>query len=143
VDAFAAHGRYFSTFGGTAVSIAAAQAVLDVIRDEGMVENARVIGEYLAAGLAMLSGFHDSLGEVRGAGLFLGVDLVHEESPDEKTTLVVVNELRRRGVLVGASGAARNTLKIRPPLCFSLADADQFLSEFDSALRVARSARVA
>jgi len=143
VDTFAAHGRYFSTFGGTAVSIAAAQVVLDIVRDEGLVENARVIGEYLTAGLAMLSGFHDAIGEVRGVGLFLGVDLVHEESPDEKTTLVVVNELRRRGVLVGASGAARNTLKIRPPLCFSLADADRFLSEFDSALRVARRAHAA
>ena len=138
VDAFAAHGRYFSTFGGTAVSIAAAQAVLDIIRDEGLIENARVVGEHLTAGLGMLMGFHESLGEVRGAGLFLGVDLVHGQSPDEATTLVVVNELRRRGVLVGASGAARNTLKIRPPLCFSLADADRFLSELDSALRVAR-----
>ena len=143
VDAFATHGRYFSTFGGTAVSIAAAQAVFDIIRDEGLVENSRVVGDYLTAGLGMLAGFHDSLGEVRGAGLFLGVDLVHEEFPDEKTTLVVVNELRRRGVLVGASGAARNTLKIRPPLCFSHTDADRFLSEFDSALRVARAARVA
>ena len=138
VDAFAAHGRYFNTFGGTAVSIAAAQAVLDIIHDEGLIENARAVGEYLTAGLAMLAGFHESLGEVRGAGLFLGVDLVHGESPDEATTLVVVNELRRRGVLLGASGAARNTLKIRPPLCFSLADADRFLSELDSALRVAR-----
>ena len=138
VDAFAAHGRYFSTFGGTAVSIAAAQAVLDIIHDEGLIENARAVGEYLTAGLAMLAGFHESLGEVRGAGLFLGVDLVHGESPDEATTLVVVNELRRRGVLLGASGAALNTLKIRPPLCFSLADADRFLSELDSALRVAR-----
>ena len=141
VDTFAAHGRYFSTFGGTAVSIAAAQAVLDIIHDEGLVENARVVGEYLTSGLAMLAGLHESVGEVRGAGLFLGVDLVHEESPDEETTLVVVNELRRRGVLVGASGASRNTLKLRPPLCFSLADADRFLAEFDSALRVARSAR--
>jgi 4-aminobutyrate aminotransferase-like enzyme len=141
VDTFAAHGRYFNTFGGTPVSIAAAQAVLDIVRDEGLIENARVVGEYLTAGLGMLAGFHDSLGEVRGSGLFLGVDLVHDGAPDEATTLVVVNELRRRGVLVGASGAARNTLKVRPPLCFSLGDTDRFLTEFDSALRVARSAR--
>lgn len=138
VDDFADHGRYFNTFGGTPVSIAAAQAVLDVIRDEELIENARIVGDYLTAGLGMLASFHESLGEVRGAGLFLGVDLVHEQSPDENTTLIVVNELRRRGVLVGASGAARNTLKIRPPLCFSLTDADRFLVEFDSALRVAR-----
>ena len=142
VDAFADTGRYFNTFGGTPVSIAAAAAVLEIVRDEGLVENARVIGQYLRSGLEMLAGFHDSLGEVRGAGLFLGVDLVHEGAPDEESTLVVVNELRRRGVLVGASGAARNTLKVRPPLCFSADDADRFLTEFDSALRVARSARL-
>lgn len=143
VEAFARHGRYFNTFGGTPVSIAAARAVLDIVRDEGLIENARVVGDYLRAGLGMLAGFHDSLGEVRGAGLFLGIDLVHESVPDEATTLLVVNELRHRGVLVGASGAARNTLKVRPPLCFSTADADRFLTEFDNALRAARTRPVA
>lgn len=143
VEAFARHGRYFNTFGGTPVSIAAARAVLDIVRDEGLIENARVVGDYLRAGLGMLAGFHDSLGEVRGAGLFLGIDLVHESVPDEGTTLLVVNELRHRGVLVGASGAARNTLKVRPPLCFSTGDADRFLTEFDNALRAARTRPVA
>ncbi|MFM9919825.1 aspartate aminotransferase family protein [Lacisediminihabitans sp. H27-G8] len=141
VDEFAARGRYFSTFAGTPISIAAARAVLDIIREEGLIENARMVGEYLAAGLGMLADFHDSIGAVRGVGLFLGVDLVRDGAPDEHSTLVVVNELRRRGVLIGASGAARNTLKVRPPLCFSTADADRFLTELDSALRVARSAR--
>ncbi len=141
VDEFAARGRYFSTFAGTPISIAAARAVLDIIREEGLIENARMVGEYLGAGLGMLADFHDSIGAVRGVGLFLGVDLVRDGAPDEHSTLVVVNELRRRGVLIGASGAARNTLKVRPPLCFSTADADRFLTELDSALRVARSAR--
>ncbi|QNE46500.1 aminotransferase class III-fold pyridoxal phosphate-dependent enzyme [Glaciihabitans sp. INWT7] len=141
VDEFATRGRYFSTFGGTPVSIAAARAVLDILREDGLIENARVVGDYLTAGLGMLAGFHDSIGAVRGSGLFLGVDLVREGAPDENSTLVVVNELRRHGVLIGASGATRNTLKVRPPLCFSIADADRFLTELDSALRVARPAR--
>ncbi|CAN5219053.1 aspartate aminotransferase family protein [soil metagenome] len=141
VDEFAARGRYFSTFGGTPVSIAAADAVLHIIREEGLIENARMAGEYLTTGLGMLAEFHEAVGAVRGVGLFLGVDLVRDGAPDEHSTLVVVNELRRRGVLIGASGAARNTLKVRPPLCFSTADADRFLTELDSALRVARTAK--
>lgn len=139
VDAFAGHGRYFNTFGGTPVSIAAAQAVLDVVRDEGLVENARAVGSYLSEGLGMLAGFHESLGEIRGAGLFIGIDIVAGGVPDERTTIALVNELRRRRVLIGASGLSGNTLKVRPPLCFSTGDADRFLTEFDSALRASRT----
>jgi 4-aminobutyrate aminotransferase-like enzyme len=140
VDAFAERGRYFSTFGGTSVSIAAAQAVLDVVREEGLTQNADRVGRYLGEGLGMLAGFHDPIGEVRGAGLFLGIDIVRDGSPDEPAALALVNELRRRRVLVGASGIFGNTLKLRPPLCFDTADADRFLTEFDSALRAIRDA---
>jgi 4-aminobutyrate aminotransferase-like enzyme len=110
--------------------MSAAQAVLDILRDEGLIVNARVVGDYLTAGLDVLAGVHNLLGEVRA------------DAPGEKSTLVVVNELRLRAVLVGASGAASHTLKIRPPLCISLNDADRFLCEFDSARRVARTMRV-
>jgi 4-aminobutyrate aminotransferase-like enzyme len=139
VDTFAERGRYFNTLAGTPVSIAAAQATLDVVRDEGLIANARAVGDYLTAGFGMLSEFHEQLGEVRGAGLFIGVDIVADGAPDETTTLAVVNELRRRHVLVGASGPSRNTLKVRPPLSFSTADADRFLTELDSALRATRA----
>lgn len=140
VDTFAERGRYFSTFAGTPVSIAAAQAVLDVVRDEDLTANALTVGAYLTEGLGMLSEFHGQLGEVRGAGLFIGIDIVADGAPDESATLALVNELRRRHVLIGASGPSRNTLKVRPPLSFSTADADRFLTEFDSALRATRAA---
>lgn len=118
IDAFGREVRYFNTFGGSNVSIAAAQATLDVVRDEGLIENARVVGGYLRGGL-------ESLGlPVRQAGLFLGVQL---ESTRE--TLRIVNALRERGVLLAASGPRNDSLKIRPPLVFSRADADRLLTE--------------
>ena len=112
--------RYFNTFGGNSVSIAAAQATLDVVRDEGLVENARAVGAYL---LEELTRF----GVARGSGLFVGVELESEE-----IALRVVNGLRERGVLLAASGPRNDTLKVRPPLPFSRDDADRLLTELDA-----------
>ena len=123
VDSFGREVRYFNTFGGSNVSIAAAQATLDVVRDEGLIDNAATVGGYLAAALRDLGL------TVRDAGLFIGVDL-----PSMHETLRVVNELRERGVLVAASGADNDSLKIRPPLVFSRADADQLLTELSAVL---------
>ena len=120
VDAFNAQSRYFNTFGGSSVSIAAAQATLDVLRDEHLIENARDVGAYLLAELKDTELFE----EVRGVGLFLGARLESEER-----ALAVVNALRERGVLVATSGPANDTIKIRPPLPFSRADADRLLTE--------------
>jgi 4-aminobutyrate aminotransferase-like enzyme len=123
IDDFGRAVRYFNTFGGSNVSIAAAQATLDVVRDEGLIENARVVGDYLASSLRGLGL------EVRQAGLFLGVQLasMHE-------TLRIVNALRERGVLLAASGPGNDSLKIRPPLVFSRADADRLLTELGAVL---------
>jgi 4-aminobutyrate aminotransferase-like enzyme len=124
VDAFGREVRYFNTFGGSNVSVAAAQATLDVVRDEGLIANAAEVGSYLAASL-------QSLGlTVRAAGLFVGVDL-----PSMHETLRVVNALRERGVLVAASGAGNDSLKIRPPLVFSRADADRLLTQLAAVLK--------
>ena len=123
VDSFGREVRYFNTFGGSNVSIAAAQATLDVVRDEGLIDNAATVGGYLATSLRDLGL------PVRDAGLFIGVDL-----PSMHETLRVVNELRERGVLVAASGADNDSLKIRPPLVFSRADADQLLTELSAVL---------
>ena len=112
--------RYFNTFGGNSVAVAAAQATLDVVRDEGLVENARAVGAYL---LEELTRF----GVARGSGLFVGVELESEE-----IALRVVNGLRERGVLLAASGPRNDTLKVRPPLPFSRDDADRLLSELDA-----------
>jgi len=128
VDAFGASARYFNTFGGNTVSIAAAQATFDVLRDERLQHNASVVGEHLLLGLRSLG--HGVIREVRGAGLFIGVEL--EGGSD--VAVAVVNAMRRRRVLIAASGAGNDILKIRPPLPFDTADADRLLEELDAAL---------
>ena len=118
LDAFGAHARYFNTFGGSSVSIAAAQATLDVVRDEGLIENARVIGDYLLEQLPSITGVL----EARGSGLFIGVRVA-----DEAVALRAVNGLKKRHILLGESGKDNDVLKVRPPLVFSRADADRLL----------------
>ncbi len=118
VAAFGDHARYFNTFGGSSVSIAAAQATLDVVRDENLVENARVIGDYLLEQLPTI----DGVLEVRGSGLFIGVRVA-----DDRVALGAVNALKRRHILLGESGKDNDVLKIRPPLVFDRADSDRLL----------------
>ncbi len=125
IDRFNERSRYFNTFGGSSVSIAAAQATLDVLRDEHLIENARDVGAYLLEQLRTLPFL-----EVRGAGLFIGAQL---ESSDR--AVAAVNALRERRVLLSASGAGNDSLKIRPPLPFSRADADRLLTELAAVLR--------
>jgi 4-aminobutyrate aminotransferase-like enzyme len=121
IDEFSRHSRYFSTFGGSSVSIAAAQATLDVLRDEQLIENARDVGDYLLDGVR-------SLGlEARGAGLFLGVEVGAD-------AVGVVNRMRERRILLSTTGAGNTALKIRPPLVFSRADADRLLTELEASL---------
>jgi 4-aminobutyrate aminotransferase-like enzyme len=137
LEQFAATARYFNTFGGNPVCCAAALAVLDVIRDEGLQENARLVGEYLRAGLSRLAAADDRIGQVRGAGLFIGVDFVTDtqsREPDPATALAMVNRLRELRVLISASGPLGHVLKIRPPLPFSKSDGDEFLDRFQQAL---------
>jgi 4-aminobutyrate aminotransferase-like enzyme len=116
----AGHTTLFSTFGGNPVSAAAALAVLDVIRDERLMENAAVVGEALRERLRDVAERYPALGEVRGRGLLVGVDVVDGEgAPDEAAASRIVDGLRRRGVLVGRTGPHSNVLKIRPPLVFA------------------------
>jgi 4-aminobutyrate aminotransferase-like enzyme len=122
--------RYFNTFGGNSVSIAAAQAVLDVIDDEALIENAETVGNYVKSEISTLAAGYDQIAEVRGAGLFVGVDIVTDRdtnTPDGDATLRVVNHMRRRRVLISASGPRGSVLKVRPPLPFSIGDADRML----------------
>lgn len=133
LEPFARDMRYFNTFGGNPVAIAAAQATLDVIGDEGLVGNARAIGARIVEGVRAIG--DPRIGEVRGAGLFIGVDLVDAAGdPDEALTLDVVNGLRDRRVLLSATAVDNATLKIRPPLVFDEADADRLLTEFAGVL---------
>jgi 4-aminobutyrate aminotransferase-like enzyme/Ser/Thr protein kinase RdoA (MazF antagonist) len=120
--------EFFSTFGGNPVACAAGLAVLKVLEEEGLQENARVVGEYL---LNTLSGLdHKMIGDVRGAGLFLGVELVSDRETLEPATndaSRVVNRLRERGILAGTDGPHHNVIKLRPPLCFTKQDAERFV----------------
>ena len=138
---FGAKARYFNTFGGNPVAMAAANAVLAIIAEEGLQENARITGQYLRERLIELSGKFEAIGQVRGAGLFMGVELVtRRTTPATSLTNWLVNELRRRHVLISASGPHANVLKIRPPLPFGQKDADLLLSVLETALEKAPSA---
>ena len=127
--------RYFNTFGGNAVSVAAAQAVLDVVQEEHLQDNASRVGAGLRDSLRDLMATHPAIGDVRGAGLFLGVELVGADgAPDEGLTLAVVNGLKRRRVLVATAGLENDVLKIRPPLVATDGDAERFVTELDATL---------
>ncbi|MCF3595198.1 aminotransferase class III-fold pyridoxal phosphate-dependent enzyme [Rhodobacteraceae bacterium LMO-12] len=135
--------RYFNTFGGNPVSMAAAQAVLEVIREEGLQENAREVGDYAREGLRELAGRHEVIGDVRGSGLFFGAELVldrESKTPATDYTKQVANALRDKGVLMNFLGVHYNVLKIRPPMVFSRGDADRMLSAVDEALGEVRLA---
>lgn len=140
VTAFGRTVRYFNTFGGNPVSAAVGLAVLDVLRDEGLVENSARTGAYLAEGLAGLVDGDERLGPVRAAGLYAGMDLLDPETgaPDGRLAAEVVNGLRRKGVLISASGPAGNVLKIRPPLPFGREHADILIDKLAEILEEIR-----
>jgi len=129
--------RYFNTFGGNHVSLAAASAVLDIIRDEKLMENAHTTGCYMLEGMRRLQQQFSVIGDVRGVGLFLGLEFVKEketDEPDAELAIKVVNALRQKRVLISASGPDGNVLKIRPPLPFSKEHADIFLNALEEVL---------
>ncbi|WP_461163089.1 aspartate aminotransferase family protein [Arthrobacter sp. R4-81] len=133
--------RYFNTFGGNSVAIAAAQAVLDVIREESLIENALKVGEKIITELKHLTQGLDQVAEVRGSGLFVGVDMVTDRStltPDGDTAAGIVNKLREERILISACGAQGNVLKLRPPLPFSSSDADRLLEALGRAFKTLR-----
>jgi 4-aminobutyrate aminotransferase-like enzyme len=125
----------FSTFGGNPVACAAALAVLAVIEDEGLLANAAKVGSYLRQGLLALAERHSLIGDVRGEGLLLGVELVDEAGgPAAGNARNVTEAMRERGVLLSATGPAGNVLKIRPPLVFQREHADLLLQALDEVL---------
>jgi 4-aminobutyrate aminotransferase-like enzyme len=137
LDRFAAEVKYFNTFGGNPVAAAAGLAVLDVIRDEELVKNANRVGGYLMNGLREIGNRHMQIGDVRGSGLFIGLELVGDRDAKEPAPEIasqLINRLRHRGILIGAAGRWGNTLKIRPPLCFTRDNADMFIAACDKVL---------
>ncbi|MBZ7926821.1 aspartate aminotransferase family protein [Ensifer adhaerens] len=137
LNAFRKAFRYFNTFGGNPVSCAAAMAVLDVIEDEKLIENAADIGAYAKVGLTRLAEKHGVIGDIRGSGLFFGAELVAdraEKTPASDLATKVINDMRQRGVLMGKLGIHQCTTKIRPPMPFTRDNADLMLSTLDDVL---------
>ncbi len=127
---------HFNTFGGNPVSMAAGLAVMEVIEHEGLQENARVVGGRLQDGLRRLQATHRLIGDVRGMGLMLGVELVTDRStraPASAETLDVLEAAREMGVLIGKGGLAGNVLRIKPPMCITGDDVDFALDVLDRA----------
>jgi 4-aminobutyrate aminotransferase-like enzyme/Ser/Thr protein kinase RdoA (MazF antagonist) len=137
VDRFAVETEFFSTFGGNPVACAAAMAVLDIIEDEDLVANAAGVGEEIRRGIRQLAEHHPAIGDVRGRGLMIGVELVADpaaRTPDARLASRVQNAMRDRGVLVGTTARAGNVLKIRPPLVVTRDDAALLLRVLEEAL---------
>lgn len=134
-EAFDNGMEYFSTYGGNPVSAAAGNAVLDVIENECLQANAVAVGSHLMDGLVSLS--HESIGDVRGAGLFVGIELVLDRSTKEPAAELahqVVETAKKEGVLLSTDGPLHNVIKIKPPLVFDHADADRLIGVLDDAL---------
>jgi 4-aminobutyrate aminotransferase-like enzyme/Ser/Thr protein kinase RdoA (MazF antagonist) len=126
--------EFFSTFGGNTVSCAVGLAVLDVVEDERLMDHAREVGDVLLDRLQRLAERHALIGDVRGRGLFLGVELVQDREtlePAGAEAQYVVNRMRDEGVLIGTEGPHGNILKIRPPMPFTTADADALCCVLD------------
>lgn len=134
MQAFARASRYFNTFGGNPVSMAAASAVLDVLQQEQLQQQALLVGDYLRSRLSALRERHACVGEVRGAGLFIGLELLDGQAAATALAARVVNGLRHRQVLLSATGPQGNVLKIRPPLVFRREHADFLVERLDAVL---------
>ncbi|MGH8223635.1 MAG: aminotransferase class III-fold pyridoxal phosphate-dependent enzyme [Woeseiaceae bacterium] len=137
VEQFSRRAHYFNTFGGNPVSAAAGLAVLEVLENERLQQRALDVGKHLVDGLRRLAGRHECIGDVRGTGLFLALELVSDRSarsPATSLTRRLIDELRDRGVLTGSIGPDENVLKLRPPMVLSMNDADLMLTALDESL---------
>ncbi|QEN85374.1 aspartate aminotransferase family protein [Labrys sp. KNU-23] len=137
LSAFRKAFRYFNTFGGNPVSCAAAMAVIEVIEEEKLIENARTVGAHARAGFQRLAAKHAVIGDIRGSGLFMGTEFVLDRStkePAPELATRIVNAMRERGVLMGKIGVHQCATKIRPPMPFSREHADLMLSTLDDVL---------
>jgi 4-aminobutyrate aminotransferase-like enzyme len=129
--------EFFSTFGGNTVSCAIGLAVLDVLRDEGLQAHARRVGDRMLQAMRPFADRHELVGDVRGSGLFLGVELVRNREtlePAGAEASYVSNRMREVGILLGTDGPHHNVVKIRPPMPFNDEDADLLVGVLDRVL---------
>ncbi|PPS69837.1 MULTISPECIES: aspartate aminotransferase family protein [Streptomyces] len=132
-EEFGRNVRYFNTFGGSSIPLAAGAAVLDVLERENVQQRVLESGNALRAGLREITEDSPFVAEIRGAGLYVGVEIVKDRDtlePDRLLTEDVINDMRDRRILINGTGKSANTLKIRPPLAFDSADVTRFLETF-------------
>ncbi|GAB3127768.1 aminotransferase [Glaciibacter psychrotolerans] len=136
-ESLAREGNFFSSAGGSPVGSVAGLAVLNVMRDEGLQENARVVGAHLVSRVQNLMERHPLIGAVHGLGLYLGIELVRDRvslEPADAETAAICERMRQRGVIVQPTSERQNVLKVKPPLCLTLASADFFVDQLDEVL---------
>jgi len=137
-DSFHEKAFYFNTTAATPLQAAVGGTVIDIIQDEGLIENAEKIGGYLKAELLKIKDDFDYLGDIRGPGLFIGLDIVdnkEDKNPDREKAIEIVEILKSKGVLISNAGQYRNVLKLRPPLVFDSGHADFLLDELRASFK--------
>ena len=137
VNAFRSKTRYFNTFASSPLQAAVGQAVIDVIEQEGLLSSVTAVGSHLRENLRAIQESCEPIADVRGEGLFIGLEWVkdrHSKEPDPAGADVIVNRLREAGFLMGRAGEHGNVLKLRPPLVFQREHADSFLEAFEAAV---------
>jgi 4-aminobutyrate aminotransferase-like enzyme len=137
VETFRAATRYFNTFASSPLQAAVGMAVIDVIEREGLAANVATVGAFLKSALAERQGRFASIADVRGHGLFIGVEIAKTDAaraPDMDKAVDIINRLKDRGFLTSNAGAYRNVVKIRPPLVFTQGHAEKFLTAFDATM---------
>jgi 4-aminobutyrate aminotransferase-like enzyme len=137
VEGFRAATRYFNTFASSPLQAAVGMAVIDVIERDGLRENVAAVGAFLKSALAERKARFASIADVRGHGLFVGVEIARTDAartPDTDRAIDVINRLKDKGFLTSNAGAFRNVVKIRPPLVFAQSHAEEFLVAFDATM---------
>ena len=137
VEGFRTATRYFNTFASSPLQAAVGMAVIDVIERDGLAANVATVGAFLKSALAERKGRFASIADVRGHGLFIGVEIAKTDAaltPDTDKAVDIINRLKDRGFLTSNAGAYRNVVKIRPPLVFQKSHAEEFLTAFDATM---------
>jgi 4-aminobutyrate aminotransferase-like enzyme len=138
-DAFDDGVKYFNTFGGNPVSCAIGTTVLDIVADNRLQQNALEVGEYFKTSLEKLKSAHPLIGDVRGQGLYLGIELVRDRTtlePASSEAMAICEAMKDRGVIVYPTGVYDNVLKLKPPMVFRPTDVDFFVETLDQVLNL-------
>ena len=141
VELFRRKTGYFNTFASSPLQSAAGLAVLDEIEESDLLRRVEVCGAFLKEKLRELSGSVGFIGDVRGAGTFIGVEIVDDKAvktPNEQMAKQIVNQLKTKGHLTSNAGPYKNIIKVRPPLIFEKTHAEQFVREFETVISEAR-----